>query len=414
MAIKCFGCGTATLSDFDHHLRASSRTFIPILSNCHPHNEFHCSEDRPRLDAKRYVTFHTQFFCGNQLSQSSSLPPCIRALHCISGNHVGFFVAKQKGFYTDAGVEVTILSPHSDEYKLTPASRVESGEALLAITPSESVISFNTAPPSLPKPAIMAVAALLQSDDSAIVTLKSSGIDRPAKLQGKRYASYAARYEGRIVQEMIKADGGGDGEYDEVALPMLGVWSTVVGGQADATWIFQSWEGVEAKLKGVELNTFKLGDYGIPYGYSPVLIAHPDSIANKHASLKAVLSATAQGYQFAAANPEEAAKLMKEAVDAEYSGSFTLDEEVLKHSVQSVSGLLLNGEQRWGVMEKSRWDAFLDWLSSRGLLTTKVQSRGPSSDVTTSLDGLRGGDAGTDIPRDQVHSENLFTNEFLQ
>lgn len=40
---------------------------------------------------------------------------------------------------------------------------------------------------------IQAVAALLQEDTSAIVTLKSSGLDRPAKLDGKRYASYGAR-----------------------------------------------------------------------------------------------------------------------------------------------------------------------------------------------------------------------------
>lgn len=39
-----------------------------------------------------------------------------------------------------------------------------------------------------------AVAALLQTDTSAVVTLKSSGIDRPSKLDGKTYASYGARY----------------------------------------------------------------------------------------------------------------------------------------------------------------------------------------------------------------------------
>jgi len=33
-----------------------------------------------------------------------------------------------------------------------------------------------------------------------VVTLKESGLDRPCKLDNKRYASYGARYEGRIVQ----------------------------------------------------------------------------------------------------------------------------------------------------------------------------------------------------------------------
>lgn len=44
-----------------------------------------------------------------------------------------------------------------------------------------------------------AVAALLQTDTSAVVTLKSSGIDRPSKLDGKRYASYGARYHAVTV-----------------------------------------------------------------------------------------------------------------------------------------------------------------------------------------------------------------------
>lgn len=41
------------------------------------------------------------------------------------------------------------------------------------------------------------------------------------------YASYGARYEGRIVQQLIKADGGA-GDYQERALPMLGIWSTLL------------------------------------------------------------------------------------------------------------------------------------------------------------------------------------------
>ncbi len=72
-----------------------------------------------------------------------------------------------------------------------------------------------------------AVAAILQDDTSAIVTLKSSGLDRPAKLDGRTYASYGARYEGRIVQRMIQNDGGA-GDYKEIALPMLGIWETIL------------------------------------------------------------------------------------------------------------------------------------------------------------------------------------------
>jgi len=37
-------------------------------------------------------------------------------------------------------------------------------------------------------------------------------------------------------------------------------------------------QGVEAERKGIALNIFKLEDYGIKYGYSPLLVAHPDTL----------------------------------------------------------------------------------------------------------------------------------------
>ena len=41
------------------------------------------------------------------------------------------------------------------------------------------------------------------------------------------YASYGARYEGRIVQQMIRNDGG-MGDYTESTPPMLGIWNTLL------------------------------------------------------------------------------------------------------------------------------------------------------------------------------------------
>ena len=184
--------------------------------------------------------------------------------------------------------------------------------ALSSSTPPPLRHHPNPSPPHpLPLPPLQAVAALLQDDPSAIVTLTSSGIDRPALLDGKRYGSYSARcvrggwvdggrgretpagpaagqwsawlqqarptlrvaqrappprnprplllppeapwpphasslpsaslpplpfphvhpsahrYEGRIVQELIRADGGA-GDYTELPLPSLGIWDTLL------------------------------------------------------------------------------------------------------------------------------------------------------------------------------------------
>lgn len=59
----------------------------------------------------------------------------------------GFYIARAKGFYSAAGLEVELLSPHTDAYKATPASKVADGStATFACVPSESIISHHTWP----------------------------------------------------------------------------------------------------------------------------------------------------------------------------------------------------------------------------------------------------------------------------
>ncbi|KAL2918048.1 hypothetical protein HK105_202462 [Polyrhizophydium stewartii] len=329
-------------------------------------------------------------------------------------NHIGFYVARAKGFYADEGLELRVVSPHVDGYQATPCSRLTERTVDLAISPKESVVSFHTWPQAA-KPKIVAIATMVQKVTHAVVTLKSSGIDRPAKLAGKRYASYAARYEGRMVQELIKADGG-SGEYIEDTPEMLGIWNTVLAGKADATWVFLSWEGVEAARAGVELNVFKFEDYGIPLGYSPVLIAHPETLEQRPEQVARFLAATAKGFQFAAAHPDEAAAILVDLVAADTAAlplPTPLDPEMVRDSARLIAADLLDSTGAWGRMDEAVWSKFLDWISDAGLLTTKVQSRKHGSEQTTSLDGLRSGDAGERVPRSSIRASDLFSNRFL-
>lgn len=160
-------------------------------------------------------------------------------------NHTGFFVAKHLGFYKEEGLEVDLISAEEDNYEVTPAKKVELGKAHFALCPMESLVSYRTK--NNPFDAI-AIGTIFQEDISAICTLKSSQIDRPKLLDNKVYASYKARYEDRIVKQMIKNDGGRG--LIKISYPKkLGIWNTLLSGEADATWIFINWEGVEAYFR---------------------------------------------------------------------------------------------------------------------------------------------------------------------
>ena len=56
-----------------------------------------------------------------------------------------------------------------------------------------------------PPRVVQAVAALLSEDTSAIVTLEPSGLNSPKELEGKRYASYGARYSSDTCEMALDA-----------------------------------------------------------------------------------------------------------------------------------------------------------------------------------------------------------------
>lgn len=277
-------------------------------------------------------------------------------------NHSGFFVAQEMEFYAEQGIEVEIQSPADDNYKHTPAKKVELGLADLAICPLESVLSYNTKQHTF---GAVALAALYREDISAIVTLKGSGMDSPRKLDGKRYASYKARYEDKIVEQMVRNDGG-QGNLHIGYPPKLGIWETLLNESYDATWIFLNWEGVHAKAKGIALNSFRLSDFGIPYGYSPVLMGGKTSIGANQNVYQRFLNATKKGFLYAVKDPQYATKSI-----APHIAENDRDIDLLES--QLFSNRYYGNETNWGVMEEANVNQFLEWLGANGLETNTLR-----------------------------------------
>jgi len=300
-------------------------------------------------------------------------------------NHTGIYVARAEGYYEEAGLDVRVRSPAEDGYEQTPAKRAATGASTLAIAPSESALSYHTHPGY---DSLVAVAAVCQQDTSAIVALADSDIDRPADLDGRTYASYDARFEDHIVEQLVR-NNGGDGDIDIITPPKLGIWNTLVEGDADATWVFMPWEGVLARREGTELTPFYLHEYDVPYGYTPVMLARPDVVTERADALQGFLEATGRGYEFAAENPETAADRLAETAD----GPETLDDRAfLVESQRELADHYLTGAGEWGRMEHDRWARFVDWLAEEEILTT--------------IDGDH-------IPAEEVDANDLYTNELL-
>jgi ABC-type nitrate/sulfonate/bicarbonate transport system substrate-binding protein len=272
-------------------------------------------------------------------------------------NHTGFYVAQQKGFYKGMGIDLEIQTPDQDNYAITPAKKVEQGKVDFALCPFESVISYRTK--TTPFDAV-ALATIFKEDISAIATLENENIKGPKDLDGLVYASYKARYEDKMVKQMVKNDGG-KGKFDIIYPEKLGIWETIIKGEADATWIFTNWEGIRAKNEGFQLNLFKMADYGIPYGYSPIILTSKTAVTENSQCYSNFLKATKMGYIYAQSH-------LTEAVDIIAPYLAEQDKNIDWQESQKFTAPYYGNEQNWGLIEEENVILFLDWLTSNNLI----------------------------------------------
>ena len=222
-------------------------------------------------------------------------------------NHIGFFIAKELGYFNKFDLNVNIIDPRDDNYALTPAKKVELGKADLALCPTESILSYKT---KKKKFDMIGIAAIYKEDLSAIAVKKDLKIDSPKKLDNMSYASYNAKYEDKIIQKMIINDGG-KGKI-KIAYPSkLGIWNTIVSNKYDSTWIFINWEGVQAEEAGIDLNLFKMSDYKIPYSYSPIIAMPKSKFKLQKKEYSNFLKATKKGFLYAKNNQKEAINIFE-------------------------------------------------------------------------------------------------------
>jgi len=146
-------------------------------------------------------------------------------------NHTGIYVALSKGWYRDEGIDLKLL-PYSSN--VSPDVLVSSGKADVGISATEGVV----ADAAVGQP-VVSIAAIIQHNTSALVTLASSGLTRPRMLDGKIYGAFGAPYENAVVGEIIKQDSG-KGVFKSVTLT-VDAMQALESHRIDFVWVFEGW-----------------------------------------------------------------------------------------------------------------------------------------------------------------------------
>jgi ABC-type nitrate/sulfonate/bicarbonate transport system substrate-binding protein len=269
-------------------------------------------------------------------------------------NHSGVYAALQQGWYKDQGIDLKVL-PYSSS--VSPDTLVSQGKADVGISSTESIVAdAATGQP------VVSIAAILQHNTSALVTLADSGIKRPRDLDGKTYGGFGAPYEGAVVSAMIQKDGG-QGKFRNVTLD-VDAMEALKSHKIDFVWIFEGVEGIQAKHEGLKLNYFYITDFGIPDYYTPNFITGSKQMKSEPDLLRKFMTATAKGYEYARQHPKETAQMLIDGAGKENfpDTSFVMDSQTFNSAHYADTG------RQWGVQDDAAWQGYPNFMLNAGAI----------------------------------------------
>ena len=275
-------------------------------------------------------------------------------------NHTGLYVAQALGLYAKQGLQVDIVQPGQST---TAVSTVASGKADFGISFQEEVTDARAT--DVP---VVSIAAVVQHNTSALMSLASKNITRPKDLEGKKYGSFGLPIERQELDVLMKCDGG---DVNKVQFVDIGASDPLMAIQrdVDVVWIYEGWEGAEAQLQDLPVNLVRFSDWTqcLPDYYSPVIITNEQTIAQRPDIVRRFMAATSQGYTYAAQHPTEAADiLIKAAPEA--------NADLIRRSQAWLSPRYQADAPRWGEQSAQVWANYAAWMSDRGLLPKKIDT----------------------------------------
>ena len=212
-----------------------------------------------------------------------------------------------KGYFKAAGLDVTIDAGNGSGGTVT---RVASGAYEMGFADLAALMEFHANNPDSPNKPV-AVMMVYNNTPASVMTLKKSGITKPADLAGKKLGAPVFDAGRRAFPIFAKANNIGAVQWTAMD-PTLRE-TMLMRGDIDAItgFTFTSLLNLEARgAKASDIVVLPYPDYGVKL-YGNVIIASPKMIKENPEAVKKFLSAFAKGAKEVIANPAVAIESVK-------------------------------------------------------------------------------------------------------
>ncbi len=299
-----------------------------------------------------------------------ALPLTVQLKWVTQAQFGGYYVAKDKGFYEEEGLDVTIKPGGPD---IAPVQVLAGGGADVVVEWMPAALAAREK--GLP---IVNIAQPFKRSGMMLTCRKETGIASPADFRGRTLGVWFSGNEYPFLSWMnrlgLKTDGGPEG----VTVLKQGFnVDPLLQKQADciSTMTYNEYGQVlDAGLKPEDLMTFKYEDQGVATLEDGLYVLEPTlKDEDKVTALVRFVRATMKGFDYAAAHPDEAAAIV---LENDETGAQTE-----AHQLRMAEEVAKLTEGSTGVLDAADYQRTVDTLLSGG--SDPVITRAPEGAYVT-------------------------------
>ncbi len=277
------------------------------------------------------------------------------------------WIAENKGYFTDNGLEVTITSPVGGPETV---SALRSGTAGVAVLGEYGFISNNAGND------LRILGAIDAGDTNNLVVRKDRGIRQPSDLKGKTIGVIRKIEPDFYLSTFLTLNGLKESDVKFFDLTSVDTIDSIINGTVDAVMTYEP-NVTKIKEKLGENAIIWPGQSGQPY-YA-VLISKQDFIASHEPAIEKLLRSLVQAEEFLRNNPNESKEIVRKRLNYEQT---YLSSVWSKHhfgvSLNQSLLVLMENETRWAIAnkltDKTTVSNFTDFIYKDALRKVKLEA----------------------------------------
>jgi two-component sensor histidine kinase/ABC-type nitrate/sulfonate/bicarbonate transport system substrate-binding protein len=261
----------------------------------------------------------------------------------------GYYMAKEKGYYRDAGLDVEIREADpSTQF----TDEVVSGRAQYGVNNTDLLIDRIRRGKK-----VVVLSVLFQHSPNVLLSLAKSGLQSPKDFVGRR-VMISADAEAEILS-MFSSESIPRGRIDFI--PHSWNLDDLVAGRVDAISAYSTNESITLASRGIACSTIKPITYGIDF-YGDCLFTSEAELKAHTERAAAFLAASLKGWDYALDHVDEACDLIL----AKYSTE--KPKEALLAEAKAMDDLIVHKLVPVGFMNPGRWRRIADTYAALGSL----------------------------------------------